>query len=136
MKEFKDRVAVVTGGASGIGLALVKACLAEGMKVVIADVEEPVLDSVVAELGDQTLGFKTDVSKPESVEALADFVAGNDHTLLELAFSWLAAQSCTASVIAGATTPQQVRANAKAVNWKLSAAELAKIDAIAPAGAE
>ena len=72
MKEFKDRGAVVTGGASGIGLALVKACLAEGMKIVIADVEEKVLDSVVAELGDGVAGLKTDVSKPESVEALAD----------------------------------------------------------------
>ena len=70
------------------------------------------------------------------VEALADFVAENDHTLLELAFSWLAAQSCTASVIAGATTPEQVRANAKAVNWKLSAAELDKIDTLAPEDAE
>ena len=69
MKEFKDRVAVVTGGASGIGLALVKACLAEGMKTVIADVEEPVLDSIVAELGDRVVGLKTDVAKTESVEA-------------------------------------------------------------------
>ena len=73
MKEFKDRVAVVTGGASGVGLALVKTCLAEGMKIVIADVEEKVLDSVVVELGDGVAGLKTDVSKPESVEALADF---------------------------------------------------------------
>lgn len=73
MKDFKDRVAVVTGGASGIGLALVKACLAEGMKVVIADVEEPVLNAVVEELGDNVVGFKTDVSKRESLDALADF---------------------------------------------------------------
>jgi len=73
MKELKDRVAVITGGASGIGLALAKACLAEGMKIVIADVEEPVLEAVVAELGDNVVGRKTDVSKPESVESLADF---------------------------------------------------------------
>jgi len=73
MKELKDGVAVITGGASGIGLALAKACLAEGMKIVIADVEEPVLEAVVAELGDNVVGRKTDVSKPESVESLADF---------------------------------------------------------------
>lgn len=73
MKEFKGRVAVVTGGASGIGLALVKAFLGEGMKVVIADVEEPVLNGVVEELGDNVAGFVTDVSRPESVNALADF---------------------------------------------------------------
>ena len=73
MKEFKDRVAVVTGGAGGIGKALVRAFLGEGMKVVIADVEEPVLESVIAELGDNVAGFKTDVSDPASVEALADF---------------------------------------------------------------
>ena len=73
MKELKDGVAVITGGASGIGLALAKACLAEGMKIVIADVEEPVLAAVVAELGDNVVGRKTDVSKPKSVESLADF---------------------------------------------------------------
>ena len=73
MKEFKDRVAVITGGASGIGRALVDACLTEGMKIVIADVEEAALEVVVTELGERVAGFKTDVSDPESVEALAEF---------------------------------------------------------------
>jgi NAD(P)-dependent dehydrogenase (short-subunit alcohol dehydrogenase family) len=41
MKELRDRVAVVTGAASGVGKALAKALLGEGMKVVLADVEEP-----------------------------------------------------------------------------------------------
>ena len=84
MKELKDRVAVITGGASGIGLALVKACLGEGMKIVIADVEEPALNAVVGELGDNVAGFKTDVSDPASLEALADFTYdtfGNCHLL-------------------------------------------------------
>ncbi len=75
MKEFRDRVAVVTGGASGIGLALVKAFLGEGMKVVVADVEEPVLKQVTEELsasGGEVTGVVCDVSSPESVEALAD----------------------------------------------------------------
>ena len=44
MKELRDRVAVVTGGASGIGKALAKACLGAGMRVVIADVEAPALE--------------------------------------------------------------------------------------------
>ena len=50
MQEFRDRVAVVTGGASGIGKALAKAFLGEGMKVVIADVEEPALKATADEL--------------------------------------------------------------------------------------
>jgi len=74
MKVFRDRVAVVTGGASGIGKALAKAFLAEGMKVVIADVEEPALERAVKELGGGVTGVATDVSDPGSVQALADRV--------------------------------------------------------------
>ena len=64
------------------------------------------------------------------VETLQDFVQTHGHSLLELAFSWLAAQPCVSSVIAGATTPEQVRANAAAINWKLSAEELTQVDAL------
>jgi NAD(P)-dependent dehydrogenase (short-subunit alcohol dehydrogenase family) len=74
MQEFQNRVAVVTGGASGIGRALVKAFLNEGMKVVIADVEEPVLKATVEEFGANAMGVVTDVSDPDSVQALADRV--------------------------------------------------------------
>jgi NAD(P)-dependent dehydrogenase (short-subunit alcohol dehydrogenase family) len=74
MKEFRGRVAVVTGGASGIGKALAKAFLGEGMKVVIADVEESALKNATEELGAGVTGVKTDVSDPGSVQALADQV--------------------------------------------------------------
>jgi NAD(P)-dependent dehydrogenase (short-subunit alcohol dehydrogenase family) len=77
MKQFRDRVAVVTGGASGVGLALGKAFVGEGMKVVIADVEEPALRAAVGELGARgasVTGVVTDVSSHESVRALADQV--------------------------------------------------------------
>ena len=66
------------------------------------------------------------------VEALQDFAKKRGHTILELAVSWLAAQPCVVSVIAGATMPEQVRANAAAANWKLSAAEFTEVDALAP----
>jgi aryl-alcohol dehydrogenase-like predicted oxidoreductase len=64
------------------------------------------------------------------VERLDAFATERGHTLLELAMSWLAAQSPVASVIAGATKPQQVRANAAAIGWKLNEAELKEIDVI------
>ncbi len=57
----------------------------------------------------------------------------NDHTLLELAMSWLAGLPHLASVIAGATKPEQVRANAAAVAWKLTPEQRAEIDKISPA---
>jgi NAD(P)-dependent dehydrogenase (short-subunit alcohol dehydrogenase family) len=74
MQEFRDRVAVVTGGASGVGKALARAFLGEGMKVVIADVEEPVLKAASEELGGEVMGIVTDVSDPASVRTLADRV--------------------------------------------------------------
>jgi NAD(P)-dependent dehydrogenase (short-subunit alcohol dehydrogenase family) len=65
---------VVTGGASGIGKALAKAFLGEGMRVVIADVEAAALEKTAKELGGGTQGVVTDVSDPASVNALADRV--------------------------------------------------------------
>jgi NAD(P)-dependent dehydrogenase (short-subunit alcohol dehydrogenase family) len=74
MNDFQGRVAVVTGGASGIGKALAKAFLGEGMKVVLADVEEPALKATAEELGGEVIGVVTDVSDASSVQALADRV--------------------------------------------------------------
>ena len=64
------------------------------------------------------------------VEALRAFAAARGHTLLELAMSWLASRPFISSIIAGATKPEQVEANVAAVDWALSAAELAEIDRI------
>jgi aryl-alcohol dehydrogenase-like predicted oxidoreductase len=64
----------------------------------------------------------------ETVERLRSFAEARGHTLLELAFSWLVAHPVVASVIAGATRPEQVEANATAVGWELSDDELAELD--------
>ena len=74
MDTLEGRVAVVTGGASGIGLALARAFIAERMKVVIADVEAAALDAACAELGasGEVIGVDTDVTDPASVDRLAD----------------------------------------------------------------
>lgn len=66
-------------------------------------------------------------------EALKALAGERKRTLLELAISWLATRPQVASVIAGATSPEQVRANAAAVNWSLHREELAEIDRLAPA---
>ncbi len=76
MDDLRGKVAVVTGGANGIGKGIVQALLDEGVRVVIADYEQPVLDATVAELspsGDVT-GVVTDVSDYDSVDALAQHV--------------------------------------------------------------
>ncbi|MDB5394912.1 MAG: aldo/keto reductase [Rhodospirillales bacterium] len=66
------------------------------------------------------------------VGKLRDFAEARGHTLLELAFSWLLAQPVVPSVIAGATKPAQIEANAKAGDWVLTPEDLAEIDKIAP----
>jgi aryl-alcohol dehydrogenase-like predicted oxidoreductase len=69
-------------------------------------------------------------TKTEKLEA---FAKSRGHSLLELAMSWLASQPCVTSVIAGATKPEQVRSNAAAASWRLSAAELAEVNKLVPA---
>jgi NAD(P)-dependent dehydrogenase (short-subunit alcohol dehydrogenase family) len=74
MKDFQGKTAVVTGAASGIGRALAEKCIQEGMKVVLADVEESALNRAADELkdlGGEVLAVRTDVSSAEQVEALA-----------------------------------------------------------------
>ena len=66
----------------------------------------------------------------ERVEALIAFAESRGHALLELAFSWLAARPEVSSVIAGAKTAAQVRANSRAAWWKLTAADLGEVDRI------
>ena len=78
MRDLSGKVAVVTGGAGGIGRALCEELLAEGMRVVVSDVRAEAVDATVAELqarGDRpgdVVGVVTDVSDAASVEALAD----------------------------------------------------------------
>ncbi|MHB8105016.1 MAG: SDR family NAD(P)-dependent oxidoreductase, partial [Dehalococcoidales bacterium] len=74
MKQFKNKVAVVTGGASGIGWGIAERCASEGMKVVIADIEESALQQAEKTLkagGADVLVVRTDVSKIVDVETLA-----------------------------------------------------------------
>lgn len=75
MDVLKDKVAVVTGAASGIGWGLAERFAREGMKVVLADVEATALDAAVTELrsrGAQAIGVRTDVTRTEEIELLAD----------------------------------------------------------------
>jgi NAD(P)-dependent dehydrogenase (short-subunit alcohol dehydrogenase family) len=74
MKEFKGKVAVITGAASGIGRGLAERCVSEGMKVVLADIDEASLAKAETELktsGGTVLSVRTDVSKRDDVELLA-----------------------------------------------------------------
>jgi NAD(P)-dependent dehydrogenase (short-subunit alcohol dehydrogenase family) len=75
MKEFKEKVALVTGAGSGIGFALADRFASVGMKVVLADIEPSALDSAERSLkakGAPVLSVRTDVSKPKEVEELAN----------------------------------------------------------------
>jgi NAD(P)-dependent dehydrogenase (short-subunit alcohol dehydrogenase family) len=75
MDDFAGKVAVITGGASGIGLATARALAREGMKVVIGDIEQGAIDRAVPQiqaLGVEVLGVRGDVSKLADMQALAD----------------------------------------------------------------
>ncbi|MHA2282512.1 MAG: SDR family NAD(P)-dependent oxidoreductase, partial [Promethearchaeota archaeon] len=75
IKDFKGKVAVITGGAMGIGLGLAKAFAKRGMKLVLADINKEALDKVSKEFTEkniEVLTVETDVSDPEQVDHLAN----------------------------------------------------------------
>ena len=75
MKEFTNKVAVITGAASGIGRAIANRCAREQMRLVLADIEDAPLAQAAEELvaaGAQVMAVQTDVSKVDSVQLLAD----------------------------------------------------------------
>lgn len=75
MKTFKGRVAVVTGGASGIGYAMAERFAAEGMRIVLADIEAGALEEAEGKLragGAEVIAVETDVARPEAVDHLRD----------------------------------------------------------------
>lgn len=74
--ELADRVAVVTGGASGIGRAMALRFAREGARVAVADLHADGARAVAAQLGQGHLGLACDVAEPEQVQALVDRVAG------------------------------------------------------------
>jgi len=74
MEDLQGKVAVITGAASGIGRGMAEAFISAGMKVVLADIEEPALEAALRELraaGSDVHAVPTDVSKPEQIDALA-----------------------------------------------------------------
>jgi aryl-alcohol dehydrogenase-like predicted oxidoreductase len=81
--------------------------------------------------GDRAGGALSDESF-DTVDALTAWAEARDHSLLDLAFAWLLADPQIPSVIAGATRPDQVRANVAAGAWRLSPDEVAEVDALAP----
>lgn len=77
MKDFRDKVAVITGGASGIGLALGRELAQEGMAVALLDLRTDMLDEAVASLretGARVMGCQADVTRPADMERAADSV--------------------------------------------------------------
>lgn len=78
MRDFRDRVAVITGGASGVGRALGVRLATEGARVVLADIDQARLDATAAEIAADTKadvsGVRVDVTKADSLDALADAV--------------------------------------------------------------
>ena len=79
---------------------------------------------------DSISGYELTAENFDRVERLEAFARERGHTILELALSWLASLDYLGSIIAGATRPEQVTANAAAASWRLSREEMAAVDAL------
>ena len=91
--------------------------------------EEPSKDTRFGAMGAMAKNALTDTNF-ETLDKLQEFSRAHGHTVLELAIGWLASMPQVSSVIAGATKPEQVTANVKGGDWKLSTEELAEVDKI------
>jgi aryl-alcohol dehydrogenase-like predicted oxidoreductase len=97
--------------------------------------EPPPEGTRLAMYGDRA-GAMLSEQRMATVAELSEYATAHGHTLHELALSWLATCPVVSSVIAGATSPEQVRSNAAATSaWALTPAERAEVDAIAHVGA-
>jgi aryl-alcohol dehydrogenase-like predicted oxidoreductase len=94
--------------------------------------EEPPAGTRLAGMPDEGRARAMSDRRFDTVEQLEAFARERDHTLLDVAMSWLAGLPNLASIIAGATKPEQVRANAAAVGWELSNEDRAMLDEISP----
>lgn len=86
MNDFTDKVAVITGGASGIGVAIAAALAAEGARVAIADVNEDAAGSAAERIGESARAYRCDVTQYSDIEALAD-AAWSDFGRVDLLFN-------------------------------------------------
>ena len=89
--------------------------------------ETPAEDTRMAKMGQMAERTLT-AQNFDQLEALETFARERGHTILELAISWLLAQTCVSSVIAGATRPEQVTANVKAARWRLLPEEVDQVN--------
>ncbi len=93
--------------------------------------EPPPEGTRLAAMGDRAAGQLTD-ERLAAVAALDELASREGHSVLDLAFGWLLARPAVASVIAGATKPEQIAANVAAGSWRPSPDVLAEVDTIAP----
>ena len=101
MQDLEGKVAVVTGAGSGIGEGIARAAARAGMRVVVADIDEAGAAAVAADIGEQALATRVDVSDLASVEALRDKALdafGAVHLLCNNAGVWLGAMMIEADV--------------------------------------
>ena len=113
MDSFEEKVAVVTGAASGMGLAFARRFARAGARVVLADIEKPALDAAVAELtgaGHEAIGVVTDVMKLADVDALRDAALARFGRVNVL---------CNNAGVAGALQPAGEWVDTKTWDWVL-----------------
>jgi len=103
MFDLSGMTALVTGASGGLGSAIARALAGQGARLAVSG---------------------------SNVEKLEGFVKARGHSMVELAFSWLAARPTVASIIAGATKPEQIAANVRAAEWPLTAEDMNQIDGL------